>query len=381
MGLFCEQVVFVGVGSVVCFLPQILILYAGIAFLENAGVVARVSLVFDPFFRKLGLSGKSVFSVLAGFGCTTSAVLVTRNLESDDVRRLTVASLPFFGCSAKLPVLLVVASLFFEKCKFLCVFGVYLLSVCVFLLVFFVLSLFRRSQSDGFFVRMPRLRKPSFKPVFDSVCVNFFEFFRRTFVSVFLFCCVLFVLCNFDFSFNFVGSDLGKPIIQILSELVAPVFLPLGFGSWGIVVALLFGVVAKEMVLSSLALVNHAGAGFLALSLVDEFSVVHFSPLSAISFLVFIMLFTPCFPALRMMGKEIGGFFAFFVGAFQFFVAYVVSLFVFQIGCGNLIFVWILIALFVAFFGLVVVKCKRKGDCCCGCYNKNCLRGKSNKAV
>lgn len=381
LGLFCEQVLYFGVGSVVCFVPQILILYACISILENAGIVARFSLVFDSFFRRLGLSGRSAFSLLAGFGCTTSAVLVSRNIGNLKTRKKTIAALPFFGCSAKIPVLLVVCSLFFEKCKFLCVLGVYLLSFFVFLLVFLILSLFDKKEEDGFFVRLPRLRSPSFGVVANSVAANFVEFFRRTFFSVLVLCSVLFLLGNFDFSLCFVGVKGGRSMLRVVGEFFAPVFLPLGFGSWGVVVALLFGLVAKEMIVSALALVNGAVAGGLAISLVDNFAVVHFSILSSASFLVFIMLFTPCIPSLQMMRKEIGFWFSCFVGVFQFVVAYVVSMFVYQIGLGNLIFVWILIALAVALLCLFVVKCKRKGDCCCGCYNKNCFRRKSNKAV
>ena len=381
LGVFIDQVVVFGSGSVICFVPQILILYVGMSLFENVGLLARVAFVVDPFFRKIGLSGRSVFSLLSGFGCTTSAVLVTRNLESAKIRKRTTLALPFFGCSAKLPVLLVVASLFFEKCKFLCVLGVYLLSILVFLFVFLIVGLFSHDDKVSMFVRLPKLRFPDFGNIVGAATSNIVEFFRRTFATVLLLCCGLFLLNNFTFSLAFVEEG-DKSILQIIGETFAPVFAPLGFGSWGVVVALVFGLVAKEMLLSSLALVNMSSIALLFESLVCAESVVHFSAASSLSFLTFIMLFTPCVPSLRMIAKEIDGKWAVFVGLFQFVVAYVASLFVFEIARGNFVFLWILIGIVVAFFTAVVIKCRAYGGFVCnGCCDKNCARGRSNKII
>lgn len=373
LGELIDSVLVFGVGSVLCFLPQVVLLFGLLGLMEDCGFLARVALALDGPCSRLGLSGRSVFSLLSGLGCTTSAVLVTRNLENIKLRRRTALALPFFGCSAKVPVLLVIASLFFEKYKFLCVFGVYLLSFLVFLGLFLIFECFGGSKKkNAFLMELPRFRWPNIKKICGDSVRLVGSFCGRTLGAVAACCFGLFVLKSFDFSFAYVGDGSGKSILETVAGFVAPVFAPLGFGCYGVVVALCFGLVAKEMLLSSLAMVNGVEMQGLALSLAVGTSAVCFGPASAVSFLIFVMLFTPCVPAIVMIGKEIDRKTAVFCAFLQFFVAYVVALFAFRIACGDVVFLWILIAFVVAFCVFGVIKCMLKKRGCYGCFGGTC---------
>ena len=369
-GDFLNSVLVVGVGSVICFLPQIVMLFLFLSLIEDSGIMSRISFLIDPFFRKFGLTGKSVFSIMSGFGCTTSSVLVSRNLENSIVRKKTIFVLPFVGCSAKLPIILVVSSLFFGKLVFLVLIGLYLISlfVCLFILKLSNIKL----EHQPFLLEIPRLRIPYFKKVIADTKYNVFSFASRTLGIVALLCSLLFFLSNFDFYFRNIAGTENKSILEVVAGFFAPIFKPLGFGFFGVVVALFFGLVAKEMIVSVLAMINGVGAGMLGYALLNPASEVFFSLPSAVSFVVFIFLFSPCFPCLSMIRKEIGLKSAIFCFVFQFFLAYLLSLFVYQILIGNFIFLWIFVSLLFALLGWSVLKLRKRKGQCDGCKNKFC---------
>lgn len=380
LGAFLEAVLITGVGSVICFLPQIILLFMLLSLLEDIGLLARFAYTLDAPFRRVGLSGRSVFSILSGFGCTTSSVLITRNLENNRLRVRTALSLPFFGCSAKVPVLLVVASLFFKKYKFLCVFGVYIFSILLCFFILFLTTLGERKHRQPFLMEMPRLRLPSLKKIAIDTKANFFSFFSRTLGTVLLLCVVMFFMQSFDFTFKLVETSGKKSMLETLANFLAPIFSPLGFGFYGVVVALLFGLVAKEMLVSSLALINGVALSGLAASLVSSSSPIFFTAASSLSFLVFCMLFTPCIPSLNMIKAELGRKYAVFCAFFQFFLAYLCSFFTYQLAKGNMIALWILVALLVAIFIYIMLKwrSKRGEHRCYGCTNKFGTCGRKN---
>ncbi len=361
---FIEEGVLGGALTVLTFMPQIILMFMCLNFLEDIGYLSRVAFMFDGLFKKLGLTGRSAFSLIMGFGCTTTAVMTTRNLDNKSLKTRTALLLPFSSCSAKLPIYAVICSAFFEKYKALIVFALYILGILIMTLIAVILKAFDKSKKeDSFMLEMPAYRFPCFSKIASGALSSAKSFFIRVGGVLTISSMVVFLLYNFSFKFTYVEGFGENSILSSLASSIGVIFKPLGFGLAGVVVAVLSGIVAKEMVVSSLAIVNGVTASSLALSLVNEASPAHFTTLSAISFLVFVLLYSPCISAIISMKKEVGMKCAITSVLLQFFVAYLFSFIVYTMGTFIINKIWwafILCLIVVAILLVVVIKLAKK---------------------
>ena len=311
-----------GVGGILTFLPQIAMLFLFLSILEDSGYMARAAFIMDRLFRVLGLSGRSFIPMLMGFGCTVPAVMAARTLENQRERRLTILITPFMSCGARMPIYAYFTAVFFTSGKGLITFAMYLAGIVVAVLSAFVLSrTILRGGESNFIIELPPYRMPDIKSLMLHVWDKVRDFMVRAGTIIFVMTIVVWFLQSFDFRLQQV-TDSGASIFGGLGSLLAPVFAPLGFGDWKAAVALLTGLVAKESVVSTLQILYPSDSLLTA-----------FSPLSALAFMTFTLLYTPCLAALGAIHREMGNR-RWTLGAiaFQTIVAWVCSMLVFQIG-------------------------------------------------
>lgn len=294
-GLVCDGAL-AGVGSIISFLPTIITLFLFLSLLEDSGYMARVAYVMDKMLRKIGLSGKSFVPLLVGFGCTVPAVLSTRTLSSDRDRRMTIMLLPFMSCTAKLPIYGFMSSIFFPKYAGLVTFSLYVLGMFLAICLALVLkNTIYKGKSVPFVMELPNYRLPSFKTTFFLLYEKAKDFIVRAFTVIFVASVIIWFLQNFDIRFNVV-EDTEKGMLANIAMFIAPIFAPLGFGSWQAATALISGFMAKEAVVSILEVLTSKGA-----SVTDLFNTA-----SAYAFLVFTLLYTPCVASTAAIRKEFG---------------------------------------------------------------------------
>lgn len=296
--------VFAGVGSVLSFLPTIVILFFLLSILEDSGYMARVAFVMDKLLRKIGLSGRSFVPMLIGFGCSVPAIMATRTLSSERDRRLTVMLIPFISCSAKLPIYAVFTAAFFPKGGALVMTGLYVFGILMGILSAFLLknTLFK-GKPVPFVMELPAYRLPSAKSVLLHMWEKAKDFIMKAFTIIFFATIVIWLLQSFDLRFEMV-QDSSQSILASIGKSVAPIFAPLGFGNWQAVTALITGLTAKEAVVSTFAVLTGAGDSS---SLIPILSGM-FTPLQALSFLVFTLLYMPCVAAMAAVKRELGGY-------------------------------------------------------------------------
>lgn len=319
---------FAGVGSVLSFLPTILVLFFFLSLLEDSGYMARVAFVMDKLLRKIGLSGKSFVPMLIGFGCTVPAVMSTRTLSSDRDRKMTIILTPFMSCSAKLPVYVLFTSVFFPDHGALVMIFLYLLGMLVAILYGLALkSTIFKGAPIPFVMELPAYRLPSAKSTVLHIWDKARDFIYRAFTVIFLATIVVWFLQSFDVRGNPV-TDSTASMLAIIGGWISPIFAPLGFGNWIASTALVTGLTAKEAVVSTLAVLTGAGEGA-ALSTVLGAA---FTPASALSFLTFTLLYMPCIAAFAAVRREYGsGIKATAIMAAETGIAWVVALVVYRI--------------------------------------------------
>ena len=334
ISLACDGII-AGVGGVLTFLPQIALLFLFLSFLEDSGYMSRAAFIMDRALRRFGLSGKAFIPMLMGFGCTVPAIMGARTMENEKDRRMTILLVPFMSCSAKLPVYGLLSAAFFGPWAGLVVFGLYVLGMLVGILsgLFFKKTLFAGDPAP-FVLELPPYRLPSLGNVLLHVWQKVRGFLVKAGTLILAMSMVLWLLQTFNFSLRMV-EDPAHSMLGILGGWIAPIFAPCGFGFWQAAVALLTGVVAKEMVVSSLSMFYSfsltAAGGEVAAAMAG------FTPLSAFSMLVFVLLYVPCVAAVSTLFKEMNSpKWAWFSIAWQMGCAYVVSLLVYQLG--SLIF-------------------------------------------
>lgn len=371
---FLNDGVFGGVVSVLSFLPQIMLLFLFINLLEDIGYLSRVAFMLDGKLAHVGLTGRAVFSLLMGFGCTTSAAITTRNLDDKLLRRRTTLMLPNFSCSAKLPIFACICGVFLKNISVFAVFALYLLGVGVSLIIALISAKVDgrkagNSVSPSFLMEMPKMRAPSISKILKAVCGHAKEFVVRVGSVILAMSILVWFINSFNFKLQFVGAE-GNTILKFLGHILAPIFAPLGFNSDAIAVALLTGLVAKEMVLGSLVLANGAaGVQALGATLINPLSPAHFSAASAISFLVFVLLYPSCISSISAIRKEMGKKTMWLSVGLQFGIAYVMSFIAYEISKNGL---WGVLGL-GAVVAIVLAICVRrvvnyikkgcKGDC------------------
>lgn len=288
--------VFGGVGSVLSFIPTIVTLFFFLSMLEDSGYMARVAFVMDKLLRKIGLSGSSFVPMIIGFGCSVPAIMASRTLASERDRKMTIILTPFMSCSAKLPIYGMFIAAFFPQNGGLIMLSLYLLGILVAIISGLLLnSLVFRGKPVPFVMELPAYRLPTARNILMHMWEKAKDFLHKAFTIIFMASIVIWFLQNFDIRFYLV--DAGDSIIAQISKLIAPVFAPLGFGSWQAATSLVTGITAKEVVISTLSVLS-GGDGGVTLS---QF----FTPLTAYTFLVFCLLYPPCVAALATIRREI----------------------------------------------------------------------------
>jgi len=316
--------IFAGVGSVLTFLPIIVILFFFLSLLEDTGYLARVAFFMDKLLRKIGLSGRSIVPMLIGFGCTVPAVMSTRTLPSERDRKMTILLTPFMSCTAKLPVYAFFVNAFFAEYKWLIITGLYILGIVMGILIalLYKKTLFK-GEAVPFVMELPNYRLPGARNVIMLLWDKCKDFLQRAFTIIFIATIAVWFLQNFDFQMNMV-EDPQNSILAVISGFIAPVFAPLGLGDWRIVTSLFTGFIAKESVVATLGVLFGNGL------------TTAMTALSAASLLTFSLLYTPCVAAIASIKRELGRKWAFGVVLWQCAVAWGISLIVYYIcmACG-----------------------------------------------
>lgn len=294
--------VFAGVGSMLSFLPIIVVLFFFLAILEDTGYMSRVAFVMDKLLRRIGLSGRSFVPMLIGFGCSVPAIMSTRTLSSERDRKMTMLLIPFMSCSAKIPIYAVFTAAFFPNNGGLVMICLYVFGMLTGIIAAKILS---KTAFTGkpvpFVMELPNYRMPSLKTVLLLMWEKAWDFIRRAFTVIFAATIVIWFLQNFDVRLNVVGQGSGDSLLAIIGTWLAPIFAPLGFGDWRVATALVTGLMAKEAVISTLGVLMGVGANLGSAALGSLFTLP-----SAVSFLVFCLLYTPCVAALAALRRELG---------------------------------------------------------------------------
>lgn len=304
-----------GVGGVIVFFPIVFSLFIGISFLEDCGYMSRIAFLMDRIMRKIGLSGKAFIPMIMGFGCSAPAIMATRTLESEKDRKMTALLAPLVTCGARLPVYALFASIFFVSNQELVVMGLYLLGIVVAILVglLFKNTLFKKDEQP-FILELPEYKLPSFKNIIINAWDKSKGFIIRAGTLIFAVSIVVWFLTYFNM--NGFTEEINTSFLAKFGGLLSPIFKPLGFGGWEAGVSILTGLAAKEVIIGTMEIVY----GDLAVVLPTMFTSI-----TALSFLVFVSLYTPCFAVISVMKKEYGTKMMYISVIYQFVLAWVVA--------------------------------------------------------
>ncbi len=313
-----------GIGSVLMFLPNILILFFSLSFLEDIGYMSRAAFVMDKFMHLMGLHGKSFIPLVLGFGCNVPAIMSARILESKKDRIITILINPFMSCSARLTIYVLFTGIFFKNSQGLVVFSLYLLGILLaFISAIILKNLFFKKEESLLIIELPPFRKPILKNSLLETWLKTKEFIYKAGTIIFASVIIVWVLSNIPFGEGYASKG---SIIGIIGSFFAPVFKPAGFGTWQIAVALIFGFIAKEQVVGILGTL-FATSGTLAVVLPQ-----YFSPLTAYAFMVFTLIYTPCLATLSVMKREIGWKWTLFSVGYSLTIAWIFATLIYQIG-------------------------------------------------
>lgn len=321
--------IFAGVGSVLSFLPIIVVLFFFLSILEDTGYMARVAFVMDKLLRKIGLSGKSFVPMLIGFGCSVPAIMSTRTLSSERDRKMTIMLTPYMSCSAKIPIYAVFSAAFFKGKEALVMTGLYFSGIIVGIIMALIFkSTLFRGNPIPFVMELPNYRLPSAKSVGLLMWEKAKDFLTKAFTVIFAASIAIWFLQTFDTRLNVV-SDSSQSLLADIGQIIAPIFKPAGFDDWRIATSLITGFTAKEAVVSTMSVLLGVGTDQLAGALTSLFP----STLSAVSFLLFTLLYTPCVAAVATIKRELDSTLKTAGVVFlQCLVAWITSVCVYQIG-------------------------------------------------
>ena len=315
--------IFSGVGSVLSFIPIIIILFFFLSILEDSGYMARVAFVTDKMLRKIGLSGRSIVPMLIGFGCTVPGVMASRTLPSARDRKMTVLLTPFMSCTAKLPVYVFFVSVFFPKNGGLVMLSLYLIGIAVGIIVAVVSkNTAFKGEAVPFVMELPNYRLPGAKNVLHLLWDKAKDFLQRAFTVIFIASIAVWFLQTFNFNLGIV-EDSKESILAVIAGKIAPVFEPLGFGDWRVVTALIAGFMAKESVVSTLSVLLGTAS----------ITTIIGSSAAAFSLLIFCLLYTPCVAAVASIRRELGGKWAAGIVVGQCLIAWICSFAAYGMGC------------------------------------------------
>lgn len=311
-----------GVGAVIVFVPVIFTLFLGISFLEDSGYMARTAFIMDRIMRKMGLSGKAFIPLVIGFGCSVPGIMSARALESEKDRKLTALLVPLMSCNARLPVYALFASVFFKGNETTVVFSLYLLGIAMAFIIgiLFKNTLFRKDE-EPFIIELPEYKLPELKNLLLHTWEKGKGFIKKAGTIIFAVSVIVWFLSNFNIAGK---TGIETSFLSVIGKTISPIFKPLGFATWQNAVSLLTGLLAKEVVVSTMGVIY---GGDLKHILGN-----YFTALSAYSFLVFVLLYTPCASVIAVMKKEFGTKMMVFSIAYQLSLAWIMAFLVYNIG-------------------------------------------------
>jgi len=311
-----------GVGSVIVFFPIVFALFLGLSILEDSGYMARSAFLMDSLMRKIGLSGKAFIPLVMGFGCSTPAIMAARTLESEKDRKLTALLAPIMSCNARLTVYALFAAIFFPGKEDLVVLSLYILGIVIAILVGLVLkNTYFNKQEEPFILELPEYKMPQAKSIIKHTWEKSRGFLVKAGTVIFAMSIVIWLVSYFNFSGY--TTDINNSFLAIIGSIIAPIFAPLGFGTWQAGVSILTGLVAKEVVVGSMGVIY----GDLTTVLPQ-----HFTALTAYTFIVFVSLYTPCISVLATLKKEYGNKMMLTSFIYQFVLAWVIAFIVSTVG-------------------------------------------------
>ncbi len=315
--------IFAGVGSVLSFLPVIVVLFFFLSILEDSGYMARVAFIMDKLLRKIGLSGRSFVPMLIGFGCSVPAIMATRTLPSERDRKMTIFLTPFMSCSAKLPIYALFTAAFFSDNQVIVILSLYIIGIIVGIIFAYFMKFFVfKGQPVPFVMELPNYRMPSPMNVYRLIYTKSKDFITRAFTIIFFATILIWFLQTFDTRLNLV-TDSADSMLAGLGSLFVPIFKPLGISDWRVSTAFITGFMAKESVVSTLSVLLGGNTDMLPQL---------FTKLTAFVFLVFSLLYTPCVAAIATVRRELGRKYAVLVILLQCSIAWVVAYIVYTIG-------------------------------------------------
>lgn len=372
---FFSNGVFSSILTVISFLPQILLLFIFLTILEDSGLVSRMAYVFDDFLSIFGLNGKAIYIMLLGLGCNTVSSLATRNMNEKNLRIKTILLNPYISCIARLPIYVIIASAFFGERAYFVVTGLYLLGLFVALIVGFVLNkTILKSNSNTLLLEFPPLRAIDFKHMLVVGRDNAIDTAKRIFFIVLGVGVIVWVLSHtaFDLSYTAIITD---SILFYFADKISFLFAPIGLDSAGIVSGLIVGIMAKELLVSTFSISNNVTtiSGLIS-SICVATNVIHFNTASAVSFLVFTLLYCPCVSNLAVIKKEIGRFWMWFAVISQFSIAYLLSFVIYNTFIHNIFYsLIVLFAIVLILISIIYIikKIRTKKIVCMFC-SKNC---------
>lgn len=318
-----------GVGGILTFLPNIIILFIALAVLEDSGYMSRVAYVMDGIMGKLGLSGRAFLPMILGFGCTVPAIMASRALETEKDRRKVMLITPFMSCSARLPIYVLISGLFFGKLAPLVSFSMYVLGIVIALLSAFVMKLFDKSEeNNSLLIELPEYKRPNLRSIRIYVWNKVKDYLTKAGTTIFVASIIVWFILNFGPHGQV--AETADSFAAIVARIVAPVLKPCGLDMWEMVVALLAGISAKELVVASITVLFSGSTGDVLQGLKSAYP--SFGAANALSLMVFSLLYTPCLATIATIKKESNSLkFTMVTLAFELLVAYGVSTLVYQI--------------------------------------------------
>ena len=318
--------VFNSFSTVLSFLPQVCLLFAFLTILEDSGLIARMAYVFDDFLSCFGLNGKAVYIMLMGLGCNTMSAMASRNMDEKNLKIKTAILNPYISCMARLPIFVLVASALFGAKAYFIVVGLYLLGIAVALILGVVLNkTILKSKSRGLLLEFPPLKNIDIKHVGSMMKLNAVDFIKRVSTTILMVGIIVWLLSHTQFNFSYT-EDITESMLYFFANKLSFIFAPIGLNNAGILCALIVGVLAKELILSIFTIANGvASTSALAITLTASASLISFTGASAISFLIFALLYSPCISTLAVIKKEAGRFWMWFSLISQLAIAYTIS--------------------------------------------------------
>ncbi len=363
---FFNSGVFSSFTTILSFLPQICLMYLALTILEDSGLIARLCYVVDDFLSGLGLNGKVIYLMLMGLGCNTLATLSARNMKGKNLKIKSAIINPYISCMARLPVYAIVASAIFKVQSFWIILGLYLLGFAVAIIMAGILNKTILPTKQGeLLLEFPPLKHIDIKHCFESILTSALDMFKRLFSVVLSVGIIVWIVTHTEFNFHYT-QDITTSMAYLVADKLSFVFAPIGLNSAGIVTALFVGLLAKELMVSTMSICNNAlTRQDLMLSLVCATSVITFTPASAMSFLVFSLLYCPCVSNLAVLRKETGKFYMWFALVSQFTIGYVLAFIVYQTMTRGLLFTILALIIMALILTAVCVLTKklRKGKC------------------